>query len=71
MVLERQNIMMLAGPAFVLLWWQAAARRYLRMEHSWAVAGAVAVLALVGGLALMLVTGPDFLEYVIARLGLA
>ena len=62
--------MMLVIPAFVLVWWHAAVRRYLHMEHSWAVAASVTVLAMGGGLVIMSGVASGFVGHIFTRLGL-
>lgn len=63
-------VMMLVIPALILLWWHAAVRRYLRMEHSWAVATAVTVLAMGGALVIMSGVASGFVGHIFTRLGL-
>lgn len=63
-------VMMFVIPAFVLLWWHAAVRRYLRMEHSWVVAASVSVLAMGGAMVIMLGLESDFVDHIFSRLGL-
>ncbi len=63
-------VLMLVIPAFVLVWWHAAVRRYLHMEHSWAVAASVTVLAMGGGLVIMSGVASGFVEHIFTRLGL-
>ena len=63
-------VMMLVIPAFVLLWWHAVVRRYLRMEHSWVVAASVTVLAMGGALVIMSGVASGFVGHIFMRLGL-
>ncbi len=65
-----EYLMMLVIPVFVLLWWHAVVRRYLHMEHSWAVAAAVTVLAMGGGLVIMSSVATGFVQHIFTRLGL-
>ena len=63
-------VLIVAIPGFVLVWWYGAIRRYLQMEHSFAVASAVTVLAVGGGLVTMSFIQPRFAEYAFELLGL-
>jgi len=63
-------VLMLVIPAFVLLQWHAVVRRYLRMEHAWAVAVSVTVLAMGGALVIMSGLTPGFVNHIFTRLGL-
>jgi hypothetical protein len=63
-------VLMVAIPGFVLVWWYAAIRRYLQMDHSFAVAATVTVLALAGGLFIMSLIRPRFTDYAFELLGL-
>ena len=61
---------MVVVSAFILLWWQAAIRRYLHMEHAWAVAASVSAIAIGGSFAAMFWLRGDFVQIVLERLGL-
>lgn len=63
--------MLIGVPLLVFLWWEAAVRQYLHMQLSWAIAVAVTLLAVGGGLALMGVLAPGFVGYVFYLLGLS
>ena len=63
-------VLLLVIPTFVLLWWHAVVRRYLRMEHSWVVAASVTVLAMGGALVIMSGVASGFVEHIVTRLGL-
>jgi hypothetical protein len=65
-----QYVVMMGVPAVILLWWHGATRRYLQMEHPWAVSTAVTVLAGAGGLVAMSFIQPRFAQYAFELLGL-